>query len=287
MARPLRIEYPGAVYHLTARGNARQDIFIDDTDRTIFLEILSETVTRYHWLCHAYCLMDNHYHLLMETPDPNLSLGMRHLNGVYTQRFNRKHQRVGHVFQGRFKSILVEKEAHLLELCRYIVLNPVAASIVNHPSKHKWSSYNFTAKSIQKSEYLHIDWILSQFSSSSRERARYGYKKFVEARLVEMGESPWAGIIGQCLLGGEGFVSEIKKRIDGKKEIKEIPRGQRFSGRPALVELFSEMELYDKCDRNRKVLQAHLDNGYTLKEIGDFLGIHYSTVSRIVKAGQM
>ena len=109
MARPLRLEFPGAIYHITSRGNAREDIFVDDRDREVFLSVLTDTVDRYNWLCHAYCLMDNHYHLLIETPDPTLSLGMRQLNGVYTQAFNRMHHRVGHIFQGRYKSILVEK----------------------------------------------------------------------------------------------------------------------------------------------------------------------------------
>ena len=145
MARPLRIEYPGAVYHVTSRGNARESIFLEDTDRQIFLEVLEAVVGKYNWLCHAYCLMDNHYHILVETPDPNLSLGMRQLNGVYTQGFNRRHNRVGHVFQGRYKSILVEKNEHLLELCRYIVLNPVRAGLVSNPGKGDWSSYRSTA----------------------------------------------------------------------------------------------------------------------------------------------
>ena len=140
MARPLRIEHPGAVYHVTSRGNAREDIFISDTDRLKFLEILGNTVEKYNWLCHAFCLLDNHYHLIIETPDPNLSLGMRQLNGVYTQSFNRIHQRVGHVFQGRYKAILVEKGNHLLELCRYVVLNPVRAGMVSKPGDWKWSS---------------------------------------------------------------------------------------------------------------------------------------------------
>ena len=130
MARPLRIEFPGAVYHITSRGNGRQDIFSDDDDRIDFLERLSATVEHFHWICHAYCLMTNHYHLLIETPDGNLSAGMRQLNGTYTQAFNRKHRQVGHLFQGRFKSILVEKESHLLTLSRYIVRNPVAARMV-------------------------------------------------------------------------------------------------------------------------------------------------------------
>ena len=123
MTRPLRIEYEGAVYHVTSRGNARASIFTDDDDRTFFIEILSKVVTRSDWICHAYCLMTNHYHLLIETPSPNLSRGMQLLNGIYTQKFNRQHKRSGHVFQGRFKAILVEKESHLLELARYVVLN--------------------------------------------------------------------------------------------------------------------------------------------------------------------
>ena len=140
MVRPLRIEYPGAVYHLTSRGNARDPIFLDDADRYLFLDLLGDLVDRYNWLCHGYCLMDNHYHLLVETIDANLSTGMRQLNGIYTQKFNRQHDRVGHLFQGRYKAIVVEKESYLLELCRYIVLNPVRAKIVNNPGKYRWSS---------------------------------------------------------------------------------------------------------------------------------------------------
>jgi len=115
---------------ITSRGNAYQDVFLDDADWEKFLEVLDQTVERFNWLCHAYCLMTNHYHLLIGTVDPTLSRGMRQLNGVYTQAFNRKHNRVGHVFQGRDKVILVEKEAYLLELARYIVLNLVRAKMV-------------------------------------------------------------------------------------------------------------------------------------------------------------
>jgi REP element-mobilizing transposase RayT len=145
MARPLRLEFPGAVYHLTSRGNARQKIFFTDADRELFLSTLSGVVRRYHWICHAYCLMANHYHLLIETPKANLSIGMRQLNGIYTQSFNRRHHRVGHLFQGRFKAIVVEKEAHLLELCRYVVLNPVRVKGGASARSWKWSSYRATA----------------------------------------------------------------------------------------------------------------------------------------------
>jgi REP element-mobilizing transposase RayT len=130
MARPLRIEYPGAVYHVTYRGNAREKVFLVDPDRELFLDVLSQVVERSNWRCHAYCQMTNHYHLLIETLEPTLSRGMRQLNGVYTQEFNRRHRRTGHVFQGRFKAILVERDAYLLELARYVVLNPVRAKMV-------------------------------------------------------------------------------------------------------------------------------------------------------------
>jgi REP element-mobilizing transposase RayT len=145
MARPLRIEYSGAVYHITSRGNAREKIYIDDQDRENFLGVLGEVVRKYNWLCHAYCLMDNHYHLLVETPDANLSIGMRQLNGVYTQLYNRRHRRTGHIFQGRYKAILVDKDNYLLELSRYVVLNPVRARLAKLPEHWKWSSYGATA----------------------------------------------------------------------------------------------------------------------------------------------
>ncbi len=130
MARPLRIEFAGARYHITSRGNARENIYRDNSDRDSFLELLYKTNIQHDWICHAYCLMPNHYHLLIETRKPTLSKGMKYLNGSYTQRYNRRHQRIGHVFQGRYKSILIEKESYLRKLSRYIVLNPVRARIV-------------------------------------------------------------------------------------------------------------------------------------------------------------
>jgi len=165
MARPLRIEYHCAVYHITARGNARQAIYLDNDDRVKFIDTLAQTVKRFHWLCHAYCLMDNHYHLLIETPEGNLAEGMRHLNGVYTQAFNRHHQSCGHLFQGRYKAILVEKQSHLLELVRYVLLNPVRAGIVKRPDDYSWSSYRQTLGLEKVADFLTVDWILDNFSA--------------------------------------------------------------------------------------------------------------------------
>jgi putative transposase len=145
MARPLRIEYPGALYHVTSRGNAGQKIFWTDKDRRYFIELLAYIIERFRWVCYAYCLMDNHYHLVIETREANLSKGMRQLNGIYTQKYNWKHHRTGHVFQGRYKAIIVDRDAYLLEVCRYVVLNPVRAHAVEKIEDWKWSSYRATA----------------------------------------------------------------------------------------------------------------------------------------------
>lgn len=141
MSRPLRLELAGGLYHITSRGDGREDIYVDDSDRQKWLEIFGRVCNRYNWKCHSYCLMSNHYHIVVETVEGNLSKGMRQLNGVYTQYFNQTHQRVGHVFQGRYKGILVDKDSYLLELSRYVVLNPVRARMVNDAKDWPWSSY--------------------------------------------------------------------------------------------------------------------------------------------------
>jgi len=168
MARPLRVEYPGALYHVTCRGNARGKVFLIDSDRELFLQVLAQVVERFNWRCHAYCQMTNHYHLLVETVDPTLARGMRQLNGVYTQEFNRRHSRTGHVFQGRYKAILVERDAYLLELARYVVLNPVRAKMVRRAQDCPWSSYRATAGLEDAPSFLTTDWILEQFGSSAK-----------------------------------------------------------------------------------------------------------------------
>ena len=150
MARPLRLELAGALYHVTSRGDGREDIFHTDEDRVAWLETLAQVCKRFNWVCHAYCQMTNHYHLLVETPDANLSKGMRQLNGVYTQRVNRTHGRVGHVFQGRFKAVLVDKDNYLLELSRYVVLNPLRAKMVRRVEQWRWSSYLATCGQVTK-----------------------------------------------------------------------------------------------------------------------------------------
>jgi REP element-mobilizing transposase RayT len=268
MARPLRLEFPGAVYHLTSRGNARQKIFFTDADRESFLSTLSGVVRRYHWICHAYCLMANHYHLLIETPKANLSIGMRQLNGIYTQSFNRRHQRVGHLFQGRFKAILVEKEAHLLELCRYVVLNPVRVKGGASAQSWKWSSYRATAGLSSVPAFLSTDWILEQFGKT-RSRARQHYREFVRDG---MASRPWDDLKGQIYLGSQGF---IEKHASGKEHLKEIPRAQLRAAKPSLKQIFAR--------RGEKGIAEAYEQGYRMSEIAAHLGIHYATVSRRLK----
>ena len=189
MARPLRLEYAGALYHVTARGNARQDIFLDDDDRQRFLGVLDRVVSRFHLLLHAYCLMDNHFHLVVETPEANLSKAMRQLNGVYTQVFNRRHRRVGHVLQGRFKAIVVEREGYLLELCRYVVLNPVRAGLIRQPNTYPWSSYRATAGLASAPACLTVDWLLSQFGRQ-RSAATFSCKRRYSATVRLSSSNP-------------------------------------------------------------------------------------------------
>jgi putative transposase len=275
MARPLRLEFAGALYHVTSRGDRREDIYDNNNDKTQFLSLLSCVCQTYNWVCHAYCLMTNHYHLLIETPDGNLSKGMRQLNGVYTQRFNRSHGRVGHVFQGRYKAVFVEKESYLLELSRYIVLNPVRARMVHSAGEWSWSSYQATAGLSPALPFLATDWLLACFGHQKK-RAIEGYKKFVAEGAGQ--PSPWESLRNQVYLGGEQFVEGMQSLIDGEKELSEIPVSQR---RP----LAKPLATYQKhaMDRNSAIVAAYESGGYTLKGLGEYFGLHYSTVSGILK----
>lgn len=277
MARPLRIEYEGAVYHVTSRGNAGARIFLDDADRLRFLETLATVVERLGWVCHAYCLMTNHYHLLIETPQPNLSRGMQHLNGVYTQWFNRRHSRAGHLLQGRFKSIVVEKESYLLELARYIVLNPVRAKAARSARDWPWSSYRATTGLADPPRFLTTDWLLGQFSEN-RAVAIRAYRDFVRrGRGIEV----WDGLAAGMLLGGDMFVRSLRPLLADVVGDSEIRREERLALRPTLEELFSGVA--DKKNRNKQIHAAVRRHRYKLKEVGDYLGLCYSTISVIAK----
>jgi putative transposase len=283
MARPLRIEYPGAVYHLTSRGNERRTIFTDDRDREGFLDLLHQVNRRYHWLCHAYCLMENHYHLLIETPEGNLSIGMRQLNGVYTQSFNRRHDRVGHLLQGRFQAALIQKDSHLLEACRYIVWNPVRAKLVKKAEEWKWSSYRATAGRSKPHPCLTTNWILGQLGDTQEGEERE-YRKFVQEGIHQ--ESIWKGVKGQSILGREDFVRRLRPYLQRYSKVPEIPKEQRFLSRPSLEDLFAGRTLQHRGRRNEKIKEAVERHGYRQREVADHLSMHFTSISRILREGK-
>lgn len=264
MARPLRIAIPGGLYHVISRGNDRQFVYLDDPDRTIFLELLAATVDRYRLLCHSYCLMGNHHHLLLETPLANLSLAMRQLNGRYAQRFNRRYGRCGHVFQARFRAILIQKESHLLRTARYIVRNPVRAGMCDEPGQWRWSSYNALAGLIAAPPYLCTDELLSQFARSRR-AAQARYRSFV----AEGSDEALMDEVRGERFGDEAF---LKVRYADDRQLEEVPRAQLEPLRRPLAEIFAVEQA--------PVAVAYRDHGYSLREIGEHLSCHYSTVSR-------
>ena len=231
MARPLRLEFPGALYHLTARGNARADIYADDQDRRLFLELLGKEIGQQGWRCYAYCLMGNHYHLLIETPEANLVAGMRRLNGVYTQAFNRRHQRVGHVFQGRYKSIVVDKDNYGLELCRYIALNPVRARMVKRAADWAWSSYRASAGKAPAPDWLDAGWVRSLLGGRNPDSA---FERFVAQGLEQA--SPWSELKGQIWLGHAPFLKRMERLVQTKPAA-NVPRQQRRPSRPSAAAL--------------------------------------------------
>jgi putative transposase len=277
MARSLRLEFAGGLYHVTSRGDRQEAIYLDDADRSVFLEVLEEVVQRFNWTVHAYCLMSNHYHLLVETPDANLSQGMRQLNGVYTQRFNRRHRRVGHVFQGRYKGIIVQKDTYLLELARYIVLNPVRARMVRSANEWRWSSYRATAGFSEAPAWLAIDLILTAFAAR-RGEAQKRYREFIAQGKDQ--PSPWERLTSQIYLGDDAFVERLQRRIAADADLSEIPRSHR---RPAAKSLDFYSRSYP--DRDQAIVVAYSSGGYSMKVIGEYFGLHYSRISRIVAQG--
>ena len=275
MSRPLRIEYAGALYHVTSRGNERKAIYRKDADFQLFLDTLAEVCQQFNWVIHSFCLMTNHYHLVVETPDANLSQGMRQLNGVYTVRFNRQHGRVGHLFQGRYKAILVDKSAYLMELGRYVVLNPVRARMVATPDLWPWSSYCHTTGRFDSPEWLATDATLRHFGSDSDE-AIFRFVRFV-AEGVNV--NIWEHLKQQIYLGDEGFINEqLSHRVKTPLMLSEVPHKQKRKAPLPLAYFFNNAD-----SRNEGMINAYQSGGYTLAEIAGYVGLHYSTVSRIVR----
>jgi REP element-mobilizing transposase RayT len=284
VSRPLRLEHPGAVWHVTSRGNERRQVFRDDVDREGWLALLGKVVVLFAWRLHGYVMMGNHYHLIVETPTPSLSRGMRHLNGVFTQAFNRRHQRVGHLFQGRFKSILVEKESHLLELLRYVVLNPVRAGLVRSPGEWAWSSYGATAGEAPAPAWLETAWTLAQFGGSPG-AAEQRYREFVgEGR--GRPRHPWSALRGQIYLGSDGFVSDALGRAAQRTRDPEIPRPQRVTAPLSVEQLMpAVLDVLATTDREvlghpRKRVRERAILAYALRR---FAGATSTTIASVLR----
>jgi REP element-mobilizing transposase RayT len=289
MARQLRLEFPGALYHITSRGNNKQEVFLDDEDRRDFLDLTGKEIEQQKWKCYAYCIMDNHYHLVIETPEGNLVSGMRRLNAVYSQIFNRKHGRVGHLFQGRYKSLIVEREGYLLELCRYVVLNPVRAGIVDQPEQWEWSSFNDTVGLRAEPRWLDTKGVLELFSHDETE-AHAQYRLFVLDGIG--GPSPWEKIKGQIWLGSKEFLEDMDGRIN-KESINNVPITQTVPTRPTKIEVLNSVgseycveldEIMDRRDARAYKAAVYLLRrvaNLELKAVAEEFGISTTRVSKI------
>lgn len=273
MNRPLRIDLDRATYHITSRGDRQDRIFRSDSDRLTWLTLLGETCERFNFAVLAYCQMSNHYHILLETFDGELSRGMRHLNGTYSQYFNRTHGLVGHVFQGRFGGILCQRERYLKALARYIELNPVRAKMVLLPCGWPWSSYAATIGLVDRPHWLHSDELLAHFSDDLWQ-ARRQYEAFVAAGMNE--PSPLRMVSNQLLLGDEAFcASVVGSRPEGN--ILELRRTQRRAIALPLASYFAHYR-----DPKEAMARAYQSLAYSMPEIARFARVSVKTVSRAI-----
>jgi REP element-mobilizing transposase RayT len=282
MSRPLRIEFPGAVYHVTSRGDRREDIFADDADRSALRLVLEQALQRFDAQVLSYCLMSNHYHFVLHTRQGNLSRLMRHVNGVYTQRFNRRHGKVGHLFQGRFNAILVDRDSYLLAVCRYVELNPVRAGMVPHPGDWAWSSYRAHVGAEPSPEWLDTVGLHEHLlgrpcrGSADRRRAAARYAALVAAgRDVALWDE---GLRQQIYLGDEGFVTRMLVLAEPlRANAVEVPRTQRGRAVRSL-----QQWLHECATRDQAIWRAYRESGLHMSDIAAELGLSVSRISRLI-----
>jgi REP element-mobilizing transposase RayT len=276
MSRPLRVLAPDALYHVTARGNAKAEIYSDDDDRHRFLTLLENVVDRYGVECHAYCLMSNHYHLVIGTPEANLSRAIQYLNGRYAQWWNTRHGRVGHLLHGPFKAQLIQDDRYFLEACRYVVLNPVRAGMVNDARDWIWSSYAATAGLVPCPRFLTIRWVLGTPSTETRRE----YRAFIGAGAPD--SEVTAALDGDLpIIGSDAFAAAYREEVEQAHQTEVVWR-HRTLGRPSLEELFAGAS--DRSARNLSIQKARERHHYRISEIARHLSLHYGTVSRIASA---
>lgn len=284
MARPLRIQYPDAFYHVTSRGNERKAVYKSQRDREKFLSYLESATDRYEAVIHVYCLMDNHYHLLLETPAGNLSQIMHHINGAYTTYFNTKRARTGHLFQGRYKAILIDVDEYAKELSRYIHLNPVRAGIAEKPDAYKWSSCRYYTVKKKAPEWLERNFILGYFGKKPVV-AMKRYQDFVTAVINQEYKNPLAELSHSVILGSAEFVAEIKEQfLKTKKPDRDLPALRSLSIRPSFDQIEkavdSALRSNEKVARQVKLHLCHRYSGRKLREIGSRYGMGLSGVTQ-------
>ncbi len=259
MARPLRIECHDALYHVMSRGNDRRTVVRDDADCERRLEWLARTVETYKWRLHAFCLMNNHEHLFVETPEPNLSAGMQHLNGSYTSYFNRRHRRVGHLFQRRFKAQIVDNEGYYLEISRYIHLNPVRARLVERPEHWRWSSYAGYHRASRQLPWVEYARVLREFGRREQP-AREAYRRFVMSGVQEPPARPWNEAVAGLVVGGEQFVGRIRRMISGQSKNRDLPASKQLRQRPKLRHIIQAVAEAFDADRSTWSAGRRSDN---------------------------
>lgn len=281
MSRPLRIEFPGATYHVTSRGDRREDIFVDDHDRAGLLNLVAHSLGRFDAQLLAYCLMGNHYHFVLHTRRANLSALMRQVNGVYTQSFNRRHGKVGHLFQGRFKAILVDRESYLLEVCRYVELNPVRAGMVVAPGDWPWSSYRAHVGQAAGAEWLDtpgLHGILlgrDSHTAADQRRAAAEYAALVAAG---HGVNLWGERLNrQIFLGDDEFVRQMQGHADAAaKRSRTVPKAQRSAPKTLAQWLKA-------CESREEALRlAHIESGITMTALAAEIGLTMARVSQLI-----
>lgn len=283
MARPLRIEFPGAIYHVTSRGDRREAIFEDNEDRQSLLTIVGQAMERFDAAVLAYCLMDNHYHLVVHTRRANLSRLMQHLNGVYTQAYNRRHNKMGHLFQGRFKGILVDRNAYLLEVCRYVDLNPLRARMVRDPGNWPWSSYGAHTGRSPGPAWLDTaavhGHLLGRDAVTSAD-TRLAQRRYAALAAAGKGVKLWdEALAQQIFLGGPEFVERMQALADpDKAKSKDIPRNQRRT-QPRPIQYYLDHNKH----RDAGIVAAVHDGQHSMTDIAAALKLSVSRVSRIVK----
>ncbi len=283
MGRPLRIEYPGAFYHVTSRGNEQKDIFKSEADREKFLAYLESAAERYGAVFHAYCLMSNHYHLMIETPEGNLSRIMKHINNSYTNYFNIKRKRAGHLLQGRYKAILIEADAYAAELSRYIHLNPVRAKMVSSPEEYKWSSYRFYSEG-EAPSWLSTGFVLGYFGSEPEEQSR-SYRTYIMEAIGKKFFDPLSGSVASTILGSDDFVRDIREKyLEGRDSERDIPALRELTPKPDILMIKGAAEESFSKDgrlaRAAGIYLCHRFSGAKLQDIGDLYGISQSGVTQ-------